>query len=132
VQGLTGWTQVDDDVFGAFGYNLLLWQWLSRKVANQVTDSYRGDRYIFLENGDQNAMLLKSVWTSTKAARAAKATLLTALRVRYHQHVTSAGMPGTFVDTDGGVYLWTHGATMTVAYAPSPALARQLGTAPTT
>jgi hypothetical protein len=131
VQGFAGWTQTDDDVFGAFGYHLLLWQFLSKKTADGITAGYRGDRYIFLENGAQNAMLLKSVWTSASAARAARSALLSSLKARYHGRLTPGSAPSTFVDADGGVYLRARGTVVTLAYAPTAALAQQLGTAPT-
>lgn len=132
VQGFApGWTQEDDDVFGAFGYHLLLWQFLSKKTADGVTSAYRGDRYILLENGAQNAMLLKSVWTSSSTARTAMSALLSSLKARYHGHLTPAGSSSTYVDSDGGVYLRSGGTTVTLAYAPTVALAQQLGTATT-
>lgn len=130
VTGFSDWQQLDDDVFGAFGYNLLLWQTLSHNTANKITDSYRGDRYLFLEKGKENAMLFKSVWTSHLTAKAAESTLLRALKARSpHSKVTSGSSP-VFHAHGLAVYFHVNGHTVTMACAPTTALATQLGTAP--
>jgi len=130
-KGFSGWTQVDDDVFGAFGYNLFLWQYLSKSRADQVTDAYRGDRYIFLENGSRDAMLLKSVWTTSAAAGVARAAVISAIRARY-AGARLAGSSGAVIsDPDGGAYVRAKGTGLTVAFAPTAALAQQLGSSPT-
>lgn len=130
VEGFGDWKVMDDDVFGALGYNLLLWQFLPRTSADRVTDGYRGDRYIFLENGVQNAMLLKSVWASPTLARNAKAAIVAALKKRYPgMHMSRSQMSAA--EADGGVYLRAEKNRLTFAIAPSITLAQQLGTART-
>jgi hypothetical protein len=129
VGGLSGWKQMDDDVQGCFGYDLLLWQYLPRTRADAVTNAYRGDRYIFLEHGNQNAMLLRSLWTTPAAAQTALQAFQRALKVRFGPSLHPAGA-STFSDAAGGVYLSASGTALTMAYAPSAAVARQLGTAP--
>lgn len=131
VQGFSEWKQVDDDVLGAFGYDLLLWQFLPRSTADRVTGAYRGDRYVFLENGSQNAMLLKSMWTSAAAAGAAKSALLDALKKHYPGMHTSGGQATIVTEPDGGIYLRSSRSSLTVAIAPTTSLAQELGTART-
>jgi hypothetical protein len=131
VSGFTDWKQVDDDVNGAFGLEVMLWQYVPRTLAAHVISAYRGDRYIFLENGTQNAMLLKSVWTSAKTAAAAKAAWVRAVRAQLPSaHVTGKGAI-TLVQGNISVYLHVSNKSLKVAYAPTAALAQQLGTAPT-
>jgi hypothetical protein len=132
VQGFAEWKQVDDDVMGAFGYNLMLWQFLGTNRANAITSSYSGDRYVFLENGNQDAMLFKSVWTTPKAASTARSAFLAGLKARYKHVSVLGGSAMTVTEKDGGVYLQVTGNALTVAFAPTPALADQLGSAPTT
>lgn len=128
VRGFTGWRQVDDDVSGAFGYNLLLWQWLPRTQADRVTDGYRGDRYIFLERGWQNLMRMESVWQDAAAAGKARATFVRALRRRY----PGARWKGvTLVARGQSIYLRASGARLTLAFAPNAELADRLGAAHT-
>ena len=131
VVGMPDWKQVDDDVNGAFGVDLILWQYLPRTQADRVTNAYRGDRYIFLENGAEGAMLLKTVWTSPATAGAAKAAWVQSIRARMpNARVTGQGAT-TLVQGSVSVYLHVSKSSLKVAYASSPALAQQLGTAPT-
>ena len=132
VAGMGDWKQVDDDVNGAFGLDVILWQHVSKTLADRVTNAYRGDRYIFLENGNQDAMLLKSVWKSHSAAIAAKNTWLQAVRNQFPgASVTGKGVTA-LVAAKSAVYFHVAGSALSVAYAPSAALAQQLGSAPST
>jgi hypothetical protein len=131
VRGFTDWKQVDDDVNGAFGIDIILWQYVSKSLADHVTNAYRGDRYIFLENGTQDAMLLKSAWTSPKSAAAAKAAWVQTVRAQLpNAHVSGKGAT-TLVQGNMSVYLHVSKSSLKVAYAPTAALAQQLGTLPT-
>jgi hypothetical protein len=132
VQGFADWQQLDDDQLGAFGYKLILWQFLPEKTANTVTDDFRGDRYLFLEKGNQNAMLLKSIWATPAAATTARRAFLDSLRNRWHHAHIRKGVATTVVNGASAVYLTVAGPDLTVAYAPTLALATQLGSAPTT
>jgi hypothetical protein len=131
VQGFDDWQQSDDDVFGAFGYRLLLLQYLDKATAARVIPAYRGDRYVFLQKGEQNLMLLKSVWKDGNGARAARSALISALRRHFHAARVSGGAAATVAGSDGAAYLAVKGARLTFALAPTGALAQQLGTAPT-
>lgn len=130
VRGFNGWKQVDDDVFGAFGYDVLIWQFTSRRLADRVTDAYRGDRYIFLERGAQNAMLLESVWTSPAAARSARAAIVRSLKVRFGNggHWSDAG--GGLREPNGGAFIRLSGARLFLAYGPDLETARRLALSP--
>lgn len=130
-RGFSGWKRADDDVFGAEGYQVLLWQYQPEKTANAISASYRGDRYIFLERGHQDAMLFKSVWKGPAAARAARDALLRGLRVRFKHLSVASHSPLIAVYAGGAVYLATNGSRLTMAYAPTSNLARALGTART-
>jgi hypothetical protein len=130
VKGMGGWKQVDDDVNGAFGYEILLWQYLPRGVADRVTATYRGDRYVFMERGKESALRLESVWNNAKAAGAARAAIVSSLRVRYHQHVQMHGNE-LLTDADGAVFFRVRGARLTIVYGPNVSVARQMGTAAT-
>lgn len=133
VQGFTDWQRQDDDVFGAFGYYLLLWQRLGATAANSVVQGYLGDRYIFLTKPAQEIMLFKSIWATHAAAQLAERTLVDALRLRYHHRIqVTKGTGQTAVEVDGAVYFGVAGKHLTMAYAPTAALAQQAGTAPTT
>lgn len=131
VTGFSDWQQVDDDVFGAFGYDLLIWQFGSKRVADRVTTDYRGDRYIFLEKGADNALLMDSVWSGAAAARTAEAILFASFKGRFrHPHVSRGAEP--VIHTPSlAIYLRRRRASLTIAIAPTPALARQLAAAPT-
>jgi hypothetical protein len=128
VLGMTGWKQVDDDVEGAWDYELMLWQTLPQKTATAVVRGYRGDRYVFLENGKQNAMLLRSVWKDHTAAVAARDALEAALIKRYSVTSTASHTAtGETVKTpDGAVAFATAGSRISVTYGPSVAVAEQL------
>jgi hypothetical protein len=132
IAGLTGWTQLDDDVFGAFGYHLLIWQYLPKPIADRVVADYRGDRYIYLENGIQGLLVMRSRWTSHIAANRAKSTLFQALRHRF-PNAPITNVNGTVIaGARMSVYLRAQGSLLVVVFAPDPSLARQAGTAPVT
>jgi hypothetical protein len=132
VLGFTEWKQVDDDIWGAFGYDLILRQFLSGKQADDITGAYRGDRYVFLENADQSAMRFDSVWTDNLAARAARDAFVAELRARYKKkiHVTR-GTPTVVTERDGAVAFTVIHARLTMAYAPTSVLATQLAVSQT-
>jgi hypothetical protein len=133
VQGFSDWQQIDDDVVGAEGYNDLLWQHLGTKRANAITHNYRGDRYVFLEKGPDDAMRLDSVWTDLTAARAARDGFIQALKNRFARARVSHTGPLWTVRGGGiAVALAVNGSRLTVAYASTPALAQQLEAAPVT
>ncbi len=131
VDGFTDWKQVDDDVNGAFGIELVLWQHVGQSEANSVTDAYRGDRYIFLEQGTQSAMLLKMVWTSPATAKVAAGAWVQNLKVQMRNARVSTTGSTTTVNGAQSVYVHVSKNVLKVAYAPTAVLARQLGTAPT-
>ncbi|GAC1524754.1 MAG: hypothetical protein NVS2B16_33370 [Chloroflexota bacterium] len=132
VHGFETWQVQDDDVLGAFGYNLLVWQYLPKATADAVTGTYRGDRYLLLENNGQDVMLLQSVWSGHKGASAAKTALVQALRKRFPRgHVVATQGATTIVAPNLGVYLRLTGRRLTLVYAPTFALAVQAGTAQT-
>ena len=131
VTGMGDWKQVDDDVNGAFGLDVILWQRLPKAVADRVANAYRGDRYIFLENGNQDAMLLRSVWKSHVSAIAAKDAWVHAVRIQFPGASTTVRGATATVAGKAAVYFHVTGSALTVAYAPTTALAQQLGTAPT-
>ncbi len=130
ISGFPDWKQMDDDVFGAFGYQVLLWQFLPKATATQVTNLYRGDRYITLENGAQTAIIMKSVWTTHSAAVAARSAMLTSLRKRFPHAHTVSGKATTVTQANGAEYLRVSGTHLTLVYAPTADLAKQFGTAP--
>lgn len=131
ITGYSDWKQTDDDVFGALGYQVLIWQFASRKLANQATNSYRGDRYIYLENGDQDAIVMKSAWATAKAAAFARSAIATSLRTRFK--TSRWTHHGTILAyQNGAAYLASSGKSITLVLAPSADLARGMGTAKTT
>jgi hypothetical protein len=131
VQGLSDWQQTDDDVMGAFGYMVMLWQWLDKSTASSVTDTYRGDRYLFLQKGPQSAMLLRSMWTTNGAAHVAQQAFLKALRLRF-PHATVTHTVGMLVTQAGGAeMLRVTNRALTMTYAPDAQTATALATAPT-
>ena len=132
VQGFSDWKLADDDVLGALGYELILWQYLDKKRAKNVVDGYGGDRYILLQNGGHDAMLFRSVWTSGKAADTARRALIDALRARFHTIQITVGAGTTVVERDGAAFFSRAGKNLTMTLAPTAGLAQQLGIAPTT
>jgi hypothetical protein len=132
VDGLTGWKQLDDDVMGALGYKLMIWEYLNKSLATRITDAYRGDRYVFLEDGKKDAALFRSKWTDSGAALRARAALAQSLRQRYNGRVSVKGSnPETMTTPDGAAYFQVIGNQLNLAMGPSPALAGRLGIAPT-
>lgn len=132
VQGFQNWKQLDDDVLGAFGYQLLIWEYLPKSLATHVTDSYRGDRYVFLERGKQDAALFRSQWTNHGAAVRARNALVSAIRHRYANTAVSSTTTRLVRTPDGAVDFTVKGAMLDMAYGPSGAEALKLASAHTT
>jgi hypothetical protein len=131
VKGFDGWKQTDDDVFGALGYKMLIWQYSTEKFATDILQEYRGDRYVFLQNGSQNAMLLRSEWADLGSAVSARNAISDSISKRFSGNVTKQGQ-SILVTPKGAVYLKVSGSTLNIAYAPTAALAKKLGKAQTT
>jgi hypothetical protein len=131
VRGFGRWKRVDDDVFGALGYKMLLWQHSSESAATSALRSYRGDRYVFLEKGSAGALLMESKWQSGTAARRAAQKLASSIEKRFGR--TGAWRPDHPVVRGEGVsaYVRSRGANVTLAYAPTSSLALRLGKART-
>lgn len=131
VVGFSDWKQVDDDVFGALNYQILLTQSLKPAQATAVTSRYRGDRYVFLERGSQDAALFRSVWTNARAANDAKLALISALRHRYRSATVYGGPIVSVHERNGAVAFRVQGARLDMAYGPTAKIAAALVTAPT-
>lgn len=132
VAGLPAWRQRDNDVLGAQGYELLFWQFLSRRAADRAVVGYRGDRYVMLTSGGRSALLFKSRWTTAAAANVARSTWVGSLRARWPRARVRTRGAATLVSGPGtAVYLRSLGATLAVAYADTSATAGQIGSAPT-
>jgi hypothetical protein len=132
VEGLGHWKRLDDDVMGALGYKLMIWEYLDKSLATKTTDAYRGDRYIFLESGGRDAALFRSEWTTGAAALQARNALVLSLRRRYSGRVTVRGSNPQVVKTpDGGAFFRLSGNQLDLALGPTSAIAQQLGTART-
>jgi hypothetical protein len=131
VLGFSDWKLVDDNVLGALGYELVLWEYLDKKTVKQVVDGYRGDRYILLRNGSQDVMLFQSAWNSGNAAEIARRALISWLRTRFHTVQITAGAGTTVVERDGAAFFGRDGKNLTMTLAPTADLAQQLGVAPT-
>jgi hypothetical protein len=128
VRGFGHWKQLDDDVMGAFGYKLMIWEYLDKSLATKITDAYRGDRYVFLEKGGRDAALFRSQWTTAAAALNARNALALMLRRRYGGRVTVRGANPELMKTpDGAAYFRLSGKQLDLAIGPSSALAQQLG-----
>ena len=131
VQGFSDWKLADDDVLGALGYELVLWQYLDRRTAKQVVDAYSGDRFLLLQNGGHDAMLLRSIWTSGTTADNARRALINGLRARFHTVQITVGAGTTVVEPDGAAFFSRVGKNLTMTLAPTAGLAQHLGIAPT-
>ena len=125
VRGFDAWHQTDDDVWGAFGVDLMLWQFLGKPTADSVTVGYRGDRYVFLQHGTDNAILFESVWRDPVAARTAQHGFTNAF-IRRFGHVTTRSR--VLTGEDVSMYVDRGGSRLTMSYASTTELARQLGT----
>ena len=87
VLGMTGWKQVDDDVFGAWDYKLLLWRRSRRSTPTRLPEPIGATGYVFLEKGASNAYLLRSVWSSHAAAIAVAVTRIPPSRSASHRRL---------------------------------------------
>lgn len=132
VAGFKSWRQVDDDVFGALGYEMLLWQHSSEIGARNAIRSYKGDRYVFLEKGSANLLLMKSRWSSHSAAEAVGRVLTAGLAARFGRNSAWNGKQAILSVPGLAVLVGVSGNALSVAYAPAPATAVRLGTSTTT
>lgn len=131
VLGFSRWRVADNDVFGAFGYKLLLWQYLPEVRAQRIARGYRGDRYVYLTHAHERVLLLKSVWANSVSARAAYSALRDSLAKRYGHGgaVHSSGLLLFHGRTTATARI--SGTFVTVAYATSAASALRASTAAT-
>ena len=131
VTGFPGWKQVDDDVFGAYGYDLLIQHDTNAAFARDIVQEYRGDRYVFLEHGSKNLLLMRSVWADSGSATSARNALANSIRARFPGKTSWTAAHTVLTDPSGAVFIRASGSNLTLAYAPNASLARKLGTAKT-
>lgn len=124
------WKVADDDVNGAFGYQQLVELYVNPQRAGMLAAMWRGDRYLLLQHGKAEAMLLDSVYASRWAATQAEAILRASLAGRFHALHSFAN--GTWAGR-AHVYaaIRSRSSYVYIAYGGSPAIARELVTSKT-
>jgi hypothetical protein len=131
VEGFRSWKRVDDDVFGAFEYDLLLAQHGSQAAADSVVRNYRGDRYLFLEKGASNLLVMVSRWSSRAGALQARSAIARSLKQRFGSSATW-NPSHTVLSTESlAVSLRAQGVTVRLVYAPTATIAAKAATAAT-
>ena len=79
------WRRVDSNVLGELGVRNLLAQYGDRASAQAAATGWRGDRWLLLDDGDRQAVLLRTIWTSDAQASRFFLALGNGLKARFPQ-----------------------------------------------
>jgi hypothetical protein len=66
-----GWKRIDADINGEFGYQIILAEFISKRLARLAAEGWDGDRYALYEDGKTGALLLAhyTTWDSDLDAK---------------------------------------------------------------
>ena len=101
-----GWKEVDTDVNGEFGYQLVLGEFVTAKNARDAAAGWGGDKYALLENRASGSLLLAQVttWDTEADAREFFDAYSDRTAKRYHLAATGrTPSPRMTVRTDEGL-----------------------------
>ncbi|HKW57341.1 MAG TPA: hypothetical protein VJN42_08275 [Candidatus Acidoferrum sp.] len=104
-----GWTKLDENLMGEFGWKEVLKQYLGEERAKPVAASWQGDRYIVYEQKQSKKLLLvaRLQLDTEEHAGAFFTQYSAALQKKYSEQTNPSRLPRflSFETPDGGVYL---------------------------
>ncbi len=108
------WKQLDSNIFGEFGLQEVLKQFLGEQRANDLSPLWAGDRYAFYEHQEtKETILLLRIHTASEAdASRLFGVLSEAWEKKYNKHENLLRLPNffSFESDEGGAFLRCSGA----------------------
>jgi hypothetical protein len=125
------WRELRRNVLGELDLQVLLEQFVGETSARQAADGWAGDAYGVFEDGSGRAAVhLRTVWRDEAEAAEFFAAYADAVQARYGadaELLEQAEGRRLWLTPNGGLLLEQTAATVQVAIAPDPDLARALG-----
>jgi len=73
----TAWEEYVRNVWGEFQLRLMLMEHLNKGIASTGADGWDGDQFVYLSDGEQEVVVMATVWDSASEARSARTALRT-------------------------------------------------------
>jgi hypothetical protein len=127
------WSELDRNVFGEFGLQLVLAEYLGPAAASAASAGWGGDEYVLLQNGqDQdNVLVIKTVWDNQEEAEEFWSLFITAMNHRKEYEEITESLSGEpdyrYWESDQSAVLMTQeNKTITLAVGTDPVLLKEI------
>jgi len=132
-----GWEQRRKDLLGEIDHRILVQQYVNRELGDRAADGWAGDAFALLRNGDQTAVVVRTVWDTPNDATEWFDAYTRAMAARFRQNLQGVDQRANRVlwrTADGPQLLTQDGTTTTIIVAPNAdalgRLEQALSTAP--
>ena len=117
-----GWEQRRKDLLGEIDHRILIQQFVNRELGDRAADGWAGDAFALLRNGDQTAVVVRTVWDTPNDASEWFDAYTQAMTARYRQTVQGVDQRANRVlwrTSEGQQLLTMDGTTTTFVIAPT-------------
>ena len=117
-----GWEQRRKDLLGEIDHRILIQQYVNRELGDRAADGWAGDAFALLRNGDQTAVVVRTVWDTPKDAEEWFDAYTRAMTARYRQNLQGVDQRANRVlwrTSDSPQLLLMDGNTTSMIIAPT-------------
>ncbi len=117
-----GWEQRRKDLLGEIDHRILIQQFVNRDLGERAADGWAGDAFALLRNGNQTAVVVRSVWDTPNEASEWFDAYTRAMTARYRQNLQGVDQRANRVlwrTSEGQQLLTQDGTTTTFIIAPT-------------
>jgi hypothetical protein len=117
-----GWEQRRKDLLGEIDHRILIQQFVNRELGDRAADGWAGDAFALLRNGNQTAVVARTIWDTPNDAQEWFDAYTRAMTARYRQNLQGVDQRANRVlwrTSDGQQLLTMDGNTTTMIIAPT-------------
>jgi hypothetical protein len=117
-----GWEQRRKDLLGEIDHRILIQQFVNRELGDRAADGWAGDAFALLRNGNQTAVVARTIWDTPADAQEWFDAYTRAMTARYRQNLQGVDQRANRVlwrTSDGQQLLTIDGTTTTIIIAPA-------------
>ncbi|HLH22040.1 MAG TPA: hypothetical protein VK066_05930 [Chloroflexota bacterium] len=117
-----GWEQRRKDLLGEIDHRILIQQFVNRELGDRASAGWAGDAFALLRNGDQTAVVVRSIWDTPNNANEWFDAYTQAMTARYRQNLQSVDQRANRVQwrtPDSQQLLTVDGTSTTIIIAPT-------------
>jgi hypothetical protein len=117
-----GWEQRRKDLLGEIDHRILIQQFVNRETGDRAADGWAGDAFALLRNGNETAVVARSIWDTPADAQEWFEAYTRAMTARYRQNLQGVDQRANRVlwrTSEGQQLLTLDGTTTTIIIAPA-------------